>query len=220
MPIQQKNTINAGDAFKDAFVSLLAYRRISKPADAQWLGAVESDRSEQGYDLRLSPQAFKALFGKSGGFGSPRVRLHFGWSSFAYLKGPADFDARVAHATQDFDFMVHVRETQDGRFMALVVPHSNAKAFLTRFAREKHSAKNGWFIQLDGYGLSVKGKPAAKWQDFISSCGGWTVDLTDIGFMAQETLEAVNAKGRTETQASSSNELNNKRKIGVPYGDR
>lgn len=216
---QEKNTINEGDALKDAFTRLLS-RKVAVPADFAWLGSVESDRTEQGYDLRLSPQAFKSVFGKSGGFGSPRVRLHFGWSSMSYIKGGADFDARVAHASNDFDFLVHIRETQDGRYMGLVVPQASARDFLCKFAREKRSAKNGFFIQLDGYGLSVKGKPYTKWNDFVSSVGGWTVDLTDIGFLAQDTLSAVNAKGRIESQADTSNPLNNKRKVGTPYNER
>lgn len=215
---QQKNTINVGDAFKDAFTCLLS-KRVSL-SDAEWLGSVESDRSEQGYDLRLSPQAFKGMFGRSGGFGSPRVRLHFGWSSFAYIKGGADFESRMAHASQGFDFLCHVRKDKSGRYLGLVMPISSAQTFIERFAREKRSAKNGYFLQFDGYDLSVNGKPAQKWQDFITSNGGWIVDLTDIGFLAEDKLESVNAKGRKDSQADTSNPLNSKRKVGLPYGER
>lgn len=214
---QAENTINQGDALKDALTRTFKKLNMS---DNEWLGAVESDRSEQGYDIRMKRENFKKLFGHDCKPCLPRVRFCYGWSSMSYLKGGADFDARVNHASTGFDFLVHIRPTNDNRYVALVVPVSTAPDFLTRFAREKHSAKNGWFIQLDGYGLSTTGKPCQKWNDFMTSNGGFVADMTDYGFMAEDLKDNVNATGRAQAAKDTSNTYNAKRKVGEAYYDR
>lgn len=214
---QAENTINQGDAFKDALTRSLKKLPLS---DVEWLGAVESDRSEQGYDLRMKRETFKKLFGTDCKPCLPRVRFCYGWSSMSYLKGGADFDARVNHAATGFDFLVHIRPTNDGRYVALVVPSASAVSFLSKFGREKYSAKNGWFIQLDGYALSTTGKPCQKWNDFMIQNGGFIADMTDYGFMAEDLKDNVNATGRAQATTDTSNTYNAKRKVGESYYGR
>lgn len=211
---QAKNTINRGDGLKDTYIRNIKNCVLS---DDEWLGSIASDRSEQGYDVRIKRATFKKLFGFECPEALPRVRFAFGWASTAYLAGGKNFDARVAHAAHGCDWFIHVRPDVFSGYQALAIPKSGIAAYFERFGREKHSVKKGWFIQLDGYALSMTGTPARKWQDFCLEVGGRIVDVTEFGYKAEDLTDAVNKTGRVQAQVETSNPYDRKRKLGSYY---
>lgn len=207
--MQQKNTINNGDALRD-----IATRQVEKKkVNGAWYGSVETDKQVRSYDFRISEKTAMKLF---------NVRFHgtvkigYGMASGRECKNIADL-----YIPFECDYYVHIRKDCNDDSIALVIPREKMSAYFAAYYR-KTPTYDKWskcYKTQFNIGAHCPVYNSKKWNDLISFCIGFGM-LDKLTEKSENLISLVNEIGRNESSIETSNRFNNDRKIGVPYKER